>query len=280
MGGTGKTSLIKYLIEKLKDKKKFIVVIKGYGKEKDEIKLLKKNFPDLEIYEDKSLKGLREIDGRYEIVLIDDGFHCIWIKKNLEILLIDCLNPFDNNFLIPAGLLREPKSSVKRSNIIVLTHSQFVESKKLKKITKYLERFNKPIFVMNYKFLNIKNNKEEKPLDFVKNKKILAFAGIGNPLNFVMSISILNPSKVHFFLFPDHYSYKSKDIQEIESIYFKNNLDLVLTTEKDFVKIEKFEFSIPIYFLSYVLEIKENDKENFDKIIEKCLNNNMEDRNG
>lgn len=269
-GGTGKTTLIKYILEKIKDKK-VCLVSKGYGKEKDEIILIKRNFPDILIFEDKSLKGMKKLEDRYDVILIDDGYHCLWIKKDIDILLIDSFNPFDNNLLIPSGLLREPKSSIKRCDMIILTHTHMIDDKRKKELVDYLKNFKKPVFLMNFKLKSIENEKESLPYEILKEKKILAFSGIGNPFNFFFLLLKGSPQKIYCIPLPDHYSYKKEDISEIENFALENSVDMIITTEKDFVKIKNFCMRIPLYFLKIEIEIEKTDGIDFDSYIEKIV---------
>ncbi|MCM8803873.1 MAG: tetraacyldisaccharide 4'-kinase [Candidatus Omnitrophica bacterium] len=269
VGGTGKTTLIKYILNKISYEKKICVIYKGYGKEKDEIILIRRNFPNVSISEDKNLNGIKKIEKEFDLILIDDGFHCLWIKKDLDILLIDCSNPFDNNLLIPSGFLREPISSIKRCDIIILTHTHMVDYDKKMEILNYLKVFKKPIFFMNFKLKNIENEKGKFSYENFKNKTLVAFSGIGNPFNFYFLLLKTEPKRIYCIPYPDHYSYKKYDIEEIEKIYEKNSADFIVTTEKDYVKVKNFNIKNPLFFLNFDVEIEKTNDTDFDRYIKK-----------
>lgn len=271
VGGTGKTTLIKYILQKIPHKKKVCLICRGYGKEKDEILLIKKNFPTVFISEDKNLNGIKKIENNFDLILIDDGFHCLWIKKELDILLIDCSNPFDNNLLIPSGFLREPKSSIKRCDVIILTHPHMVNYNKKMEILDYLKKFKKPIFFMKFKSKNIENDDGIISYEELKDKILVAFTGIGNPFNFFYLLLETNPKKIFCIPYPDHYSYKKYDMEEIEEIAEKNNADFIITTEKDYIKVKNFNVEIPLFFLNFEIEIEKTNKIAFDRYIEKIV---------
>jgi len=262
-GGTGKTLLVYELIKKfLNSNYKIALVSSVYKKDKispwDEVIMLKSNLPFLIISGEKRPSGLRKLEKEnVEIVIIDDGFHCYWAKKDIEILMIDCSNPFDNGFLIPAGLLREPISSINRGDIFVLSYSHLVEKNKKENLINLFKSKGKPVFHLKIKPLYISNRKNELPIKTIKNKRVFCFAGIGNPLNFFVTVLELEPEKLYSAVYPDHYNYKKKDIEEIINFLKNNGIDFAITTEKDFVKIEKFiGTEIPIYFLKIKGEIE------------------------
>jgi len=268
-GGAGKTSLVIYLLEILQDKRKKGVVF-GKGN-KDEVKLIKKKFPYIFVSNEKNINGLKKISEFCDLIIIDDGFHCNWIKKDIDILIIDCSNPFDNKFLIPAGLLREPVSSIKKADIIVLSHLHMIGEKKKWEIVNYFKKYNKPLFFMEFKIKEIKNKIKNLPSEFLKDKKILAFAGIGNPFNFFYLILSENPEILYAVSYPDHYNYREEDIETIMKLAEEKMVDLILTTEKDFIKIENFVKNSIFYYLVIEMSLNPLGNLNFDNLIEKVI---------
>lgn len=272
-GGTGKTTLIKVLIEKYLSLNKKIVIVTSKAVQRDEAIMLQKNFPNIFIIKSKNEFEIAEFTEKInpDIAIIDDGFHCCNIKKNLEILVIDSCSPFDNQLVIPSGFLREPLRNIKRADIFFINNTSMINLKKRIKIENKIKKFKKPIFYMDYKIKKILNlNKETIPVEQLKNKKIVAFSGIGNPFGFFFLLLNTFPKKIYGIIFPDHFSYTYFDLQEIKNIFLKHKSDFLITTEKDVVKIEKKYFQdIPFYFLE-IEPIIEN-KGMFDKILDKIL---------
>jgi len=229
--------------------------------------MIKNNFPSIIISGDKTPSGLEKLEEMgIEIVVIDDGFHCQWVEKDVDILMFDSSNPFDNKLLIPSGLLREPVSSIKRADVFIISYPHLVGEKEKYTLLTFLQKQEKPIFFLKIKPVYLSNGKEKVLLEEVKGKKILCFAGIGNPFNFFLTISQLKPEKQYSVVFPDHFNYKEKDINEIMEFFKKENIDFIVTTEKDYVKVQKFiKGNIPFYFLKIEGEIE--DKNNFDKLL-------------
>ncbi len=267
VGGAGKTSLVIYLIRILQNKRKIGVV---FGKKnKDEAELIRNKFSSVFVSNEKNINGLKKISEFCDLIIIDDGFHCNWIKKDLDILLIDCSNPFDNKFLIPAGLLREPLFSIKRADIIIFSHSHMVNEEKKKEIINYFKKFNKPLFFFDFKIKEIKNNIKSLSPEYLRNKKILAFTGIGNPFNFFNLILNQNPKILYSISYPDHYDYKKEDIETIIKLAKEKKIDIILTTEKDFIKI-KGQNSL-FYYITIEMSINPVEELNFDNLIEKVI---------
>ena len=229
LGGTGKTPLAIYLAKYFtKLKKKSAIIKKYYIEHKDELNLIKSN--KIKVFTSKSrIKSITEaIEKNYKILIMDDGYHDNSVKPILNILCFNSKQLAGNNMTIPSGPLRENFNSIKRSKIILINGKKniFFE-KKIKTISNQIE-----IFYSKYILQNIHG---------LRKKKILAFAGIGNPSNF---FSLLKENKlkvVKTISFPDHYNYTLEDINNLNKIAAKQCLEIV-TTEKDFFRIKKYGF--------------------------------------
>ena len=229
IGGTGKTPLSIDLANELKSLGKKPVIIKKFYKDhKDEHLLIKKKgIPLLSEKDRTSSIVLAEKD--FDIAILDDGFQDYGIKKDLNILCFNNKQLIGNGYVFPSGPLRESLSSIKKAQIAVINgENNFIFETKLKKINPDLK-----IFYSKYKLMN----QEE-----LKNKNILAFAGIGNPENFFDLLIENRLSVKKTIAFPDHYNFKRKEILEIIGQAKERNYT-VLTTEKDFFRIKNFEFS-------------------------------------
>ena len=229
IGGTGKTPLSIDLANELKSLGRKPVIIKKFYKDhKDEHLLIKKKeIPLLSEKDRTSSIVLAEKD--FDIAILDDGFQDYGIKKDLNILCFNNKQLIGNGYVFPSGPLRESLSSIKKAQIAVINgENNFIFETKLKKINPDLK-----IFYSKYKLMN-----QEK----LKNKNILAFAGIGNPENFFDLLIENRLSVKKTIAFPDHYNFKRNEILEIIGQAKERNYT-VLTTEKDFFRIKNFEFS-------------------------------------
>ena len=240
IGGTGKTPLSLLIAEELKSQgKKPVIVKKFYKEHKDEHLLIKKRGVPLILEKDRA-DSLRLAEKEFDLAILDDGFQDYKIIKDLNVLCFHSNQLIGNGYIFPSGPLRESLSAINRAQIVVINgEKNLTFENKLKKINSKVN-----IFYSKYKLTNQK--------DF-NNKKILAFAGIGNPENFfnLLIESGLNIKKT--ISFPDHYDFKKEEILEIIESAKKLNYT-VLTTEKDFLRIKSFNFS-EIYSCNIILEI-------------------------
>jgi len=221
IGGTGKTPLAKEIFKiAVSLNKNPAFVKKPYAYLSDEIKMLEKTG---KIYKSntrvKSISLL--INNNYNIAILDDGFQDFSIKPDLSILCFNSNQLLGNGFTIPAGPLRENFSSIKRADCIMINgNKNFEFENKIKELKKDIK-----IFYSNYKIKN---------LEKLKNKKVFAFAGIGNPQNFFTLLKENNINVEKTYSFPDHHNFSDSDYYKIT----KNNYSMqILTTEKDYHRL-------------------------------------------
>ena len=254
IGGTGKTPLS---IELLKILKKFykkpVFIKKFYYNQNDEFLLLKQFGP---VYrEDNRSDAINNaIHDRANIAILDDGFQDLSIHKNLSIICFNEKQWIGNGFTIPSGPLREKLSALKKAHFVI------INGKKNFDIEKSVLNFNNKIkiFYMSY---------DVDKIGKYKKKKIISFAGIGNPVNF---FDLLKKNKLNIiekFSFPDHYKYSIEDLDKLLLNCNKKGA-ILLTTEKDYLRLPK-KYRKKINFLKLKVKIKNRDK--FIKFIKKLI---------
>ena len=254
VGGTAKTPLsikISQILNKLNFKT--AIIKKFYHDQVDEQKIITHK-SKLYCY-NKRIDALYEaIKENIDIAIFDDGLQDRTINYDLKFVCFNNLTWIGNSFLIPAGPLREKIDSLKRFDAVFLNGNEeniLVLKETIKKINpniKIFETYYQPINIDQF------NNKD----------KFLIFSGIGNPDTFKKTLLKNNFNIVKEIKFPDHHQYTQKDIDKI--ILNAKNLDAkILTTEKDYVKLD-LNISNKINFLEVEVVIKkENDLINFIK---------------
>ena len=253
LGGTGKTPLVREIHSIVKSFGKNPAFIKKhYDYLSDEIKMLEKTGKVYTNHNRKSGIFLSTADD-YDVAILDDGFQDFSILPNLSILCFNSKQMIGNGQVIPSGPLRESLSAIQRADCIIINgdkNSNFEE-----KISKFKKNKKLHIFYSKYKIKNIEK---------FKNKKITAFAGIGNPTNFfdLLKLNNLNINKTYSF--PDHYNYSTKDFE----ILNKEKSNILLTTEKDYYRINNDQRKI-CDFIEVDLEIE--NQELFKNIIKSSL---------
>ena len=251
IGGTGKTPLSIFLAQELKNiGKKPTIVKKFYKEHQDEHELIKNNFNSL-ILNKKRSKAIDEaVQKNFDTVILDDGFQDYRIKKDISILCFNQNQLIGNGRVIPAGPLRENFSSIKNAQTIIINGEKNLRFER--KILK--ENSKLSIFYIKYKPQNIEE---------LRRKKIIAVAGIGNPINFFNLLSEYKFKIDKTLAFPDHYQFSKSEILDILNDAKRNDCQ-VLLTEKDYYKIQKYDLK-EVKFLKVELEI--DNKLNFMKKI-------------
>ena len=246
IGGTGKTPMSIFLSKELvRFGKKPVIIRKFYKKHADEHGLTKNSFKSL-ILNSKRTAGIKEaIKSGYDVAVLDDGYQDYSIKKNLNIICFNQNQLIGNGLVLPAGPLRESLDSLTNAHIIVINGQRDKNFEdKILKVNSDLK-----IFYSKYKAEN---------LNEFKDKKLFALAGIGNPENFFQLIENNNLMLEKKIIFPDHYKFSKREIQNIIFEADKNGCEIIMT-EKDYFKIKNFNLKNINYLkVSLVIEEQEN----------------------
>ena len=223
LGGTGKTPLCIEIFQILRSLKINVSFVKKYyEKFSDETKLLE-NTGKVFINKQRSEAIKSLINEKFQVAILDDGFQDPSIKSDISIVCFNEKQWIGNGFVIPSGPLREKLTSLKRCDYVFINGNQNWESEKI------LKKFNPKvkIFYAQYKLTNLND---------IKDKKVLAFAGIANPENFFDLLKNNNIEVIETLNFPDHYNFKKKDIINLNNRAIELNAYLV-TTEKDYFRL-------------------------------------------
>jgi len=264
-GGTGKTSLVIYLAEKLKDKYKLACILKGYAS--DEYKLVREKIKN--VFEAKNrVSLLKSLEDKFDVFLFDDCFQYRKLLYDLNILVMK-EDDLGSPQLIPAGIWREPPQNIQRADLIIINYAKNKEyvKKKLAFLNKNLE-----IFFMHYRFKNFLNiNKEIVEPSYFKNKNIGLLSAIGYPEGFLRSLKdefdFLKIKKTIFY--PDHFQFKQEELKKVEKEFLKEDIKDIIITHKDYYHIN-FEKASLNYFI-FDVELQIEEEEAFLKKIEDVL---------
>ena len=261
-GGTGKTPVVAFIADMLAKKNHRVsILIRGYGNDESELlPKLTSNVPVI-IGKDRVKTGMEAVENYLsDTVILDDGFQHRRLRRDLDIVCIDAAKPFGNGWMIPAGTLREGLGSLKRADIFLITKADLVSGKdNLKNLEKKLKAINpgaviakaihRPLYF--YKILN----EEKINIGELQNRELVLVSAIGSPECFEKTILRLGLKINKHFIFRDHHLYTKNDIAQIEEYCKKNQLDTVVVTEKDAVKLKEQKYLA----LKVRLEIIENE---------------------
>jgi len=235
----------------------------------DEPFMLQKNLKDIPVIvdADRIRAGKQAIrDYGVDTLILDDGFQQWKIKKDLEIVTVDSLNPFGNLNLIPRGVLREPLSSLRRADAIVLT--KVGPNRDIGGIKEDLNKYNTQgeVFESDHKaecFYNISKPDELFNLDYLGRKAVTLFSGIGDPDSFGNLITSLGANIGLSFRFMDHHHYTQQDLDKIIKESQEKNIDAIITTEKDAARLDKLQitnYKLQIFVLRIRIAIKDEQR--------------------
>ncbi len=235
-GGTGKTPATITLAAELNRRgHKVAVVTRGYGgKLKGPLKVEDDHSPaevgdeallmaralDLPVIKSPDrVAGANFAAEKYgaEIIVLDDAFQHRRIRRDLDIVLVS--KDLKNENLLPAGHLREPLTSLERADFII--HTKDGQGKNRGRL-------------ISEAFYDVQGRRLE--LEVVRDKKILAVCGIGNPASFLDTLR-QNAAGIESITFRDHHRYTARDLKKIHALAEK--ADFIVTTEKDMVKLDR-----------------------------------------
>lgn len=284
-GGTGKTPCIMYLAKLLqKEGSHPAVLSRGYksgweniggivsnqtsimatqkmaGDEPYMMALKLSGVPVL-VGKDRISSAEKAIHMGVDVLLLDDGFQYWRLKRDLDIVLVDCTNPFGYGHMIPRGLLREPLSALGRAHVFILTKCDQVNDDVKEDIQKQLYHLAPHALILRAEYETIgvipfnqwkDHVHDERSVD-LPGKKVLVVSGIGNPSAFAETIKRTGLRQVGALFFSDHHDYTCEDMASIDQKAAENGADMVVITEKDAVKIMGLsnieELQIPIFVL-------------------------------
>jgi tetraacyldisaccharide 4'-kinase len=274
-GGTGKTPLVAWLCNYFAARNiRTAVLTRGYRLKSsdlaDEPVILAKNCPNTEVIinpdrVEGAKKAIKEFNAK--LLIMDDGFQHRKLARDIDIVAVDATNPFGGNRLLPAGFLREPVSSLKRADAVVITRINQTQPEKIEEIKEKVSRINpKIVFAAAiHKPVCAKFIKDKQiTLDELAGKRLYAFCGIGNPDAFFQTLSELALNIVGKRVYNDHHRYTESDIVEICQDCRYKKAEMIITTQKDWIKaallcIEKFD--IPIAYLAVELEFIDGQRD-------------------
>jgi tetraacyldisaccharide 4'-kinase len=196
-----------------------------------------------------------------DVLILDDGFQHRRLARELDIVLIDCLNPWGYGYLLPRGLLREPLSGLRRADLIVLTRADLCPAEDKRRIVDRLAEIRGRGECVEAAFRPsglINAAGEAAALESLTGQSILAFCGIGNPDGFRRSLDHqgwpLDESR--FRTFPDHHHHTAEELDQLGTAARQTGAAAVLTTLKDLVKIDQVALgSVPLWAVTIGMEI-------------------------
>ena len=260
-GGTGKTPLVRWIAERLRDSGRAVAVLaRGYGARPgelgDEQLMLQRLLgepagaaavavvadPDRVSAANRILRERPEIDA----LLLDDGFQHRRLARDLDIVLISATNPFGYGHVLPRGMLREPLRGLRRAGAVVITRADQVAPTELAAIESRVRKYDADVPV--YRAIHALGALRDadggvRPLDELRASSWFAVCGIGNPQTFLRQLELAGGRRAGYRWFPDHHRYIDSDLVDVRRRARQADADVLVTTEKDWAKLEALSSS-------------------------------------
>lgn len=262
VGGTGKTPVAALVANMLADRgRRTALILRGYKgkaiqfdeerrnhaakmwrKESDEALVLKRRCPDAGVFVNPNrLAAAQEaIDRRHDAIVLDDAFQHRRVARNLDIVLVDATRPFGYGHLLPRGLLREPSRSLRRADLVILTRSDQIGETDRTLLLRRLKRVSNdaPIVRAVHRITSFTDIKGM-PVDDVApaDMHAIVFAGIANFESFRQSVQSRHINIAAAYEYPDHHDYTHEEIDALRDVAVGLEANVILTTEKDAVKL-------------------------------------------
>ncbi len=283
-GGTGKTPLVALVAEILVDAgEKVCILTRGYGREDPGRRVLVSDGTNIlvdartggdepvelagKLFE-KAVVVVADADRvsaaewakeKFDITafVLDDGFQHRRAKRDLDIVCIDATDPFGNGKMLPAGRLREPLENLQRADAIVVTRCDLVDD--VSDLTSQISNLNPTAatFLARSRVTDVDLPDTGLPA--------FAFCGLGNPENFFELLRRKGYYLKGTETFPDHHYYTQAEIFELEEKARRCGADVLLTTGKDTVKLDRLKFELPWYQIDVQIEM--DDEKSFRELV-------------
>lgn len=291
LGGTGKTPLVAWLVRWFRSQGRCAAIVsRGYkaraGTPNDEALELADQLPDTpHVQNPRRVAGAQQAlrEQRVELIVLDDAFQHRRIHRDLDIVLLDALEPFGMERVFPRGLLREPLCGLRRADVVLLSRSDAVSREQREAIGRrvaafapgalWLEAVQRPCGLRS-------SEGELEAFDRIAGQRVAAFCGIGNPAGFQHTLKTCRCQLVAFREFADHHAYSADDVEALDRwASGLPDVAAVVCTHKDLVKIRRRHLgAVPLWALAIELEITVGRQE-FEARLATLVASSRSDRN-
>ncbi len=265
LGGTGKTPVVEWVARWYREHGVRVCLLsRGYGQSdhlNDEGLLLDQNLPDVPHLQDRDRVALARIaidELESDLLILDDGFQHRMLARDLDLVLLDALNPFGSGRMFPRGMLREPIRSLSRASVVILSRADLVEPERRVEIRRLAERTAGPLCWVEGRQTPIglvDHEGVDHGLGPLKASRCIAFCGLGNPEGFRRTLQGLGVDLLDFRSYPDHHVYSRTDLDDLALWAQRQRPALILTTQKDSVKLRVDQIAeIPLLSLRIAFE--------------------------
>jgi tetraacyldisaccharide 4'-kinase len=266
LGGTGKTPMVKWLARWFQKRgQRVAIVSRGYGaaagQENDEALELHQSLPGVPHVQNPNrvVAATRAIEEfNCTVIVLDDGFQHRRLGRNLDIVLLDALEPFGYDHVFPRGTLREPVAGLSRAHVICLSRADSISADEREAIRRRAARMSPNAEwceLIHAPDALINSAGATAPLQTLRGQRVAAFCGIGNPTGFRHTLDATGCEVTAWHVFPDHHAYSEADVQLLGQAMNRSTADLIVCTHKDLVKIPRGEINgVPLWAITVEMQ--------------------------
>jgi tetraacyldisaccharide 4'-kinase len=280
LGGTGKTPLVQWIAEWFQTRDvRVAVVSRGYGAaeadtENDEARQLHWLLPDVPHIENPdrvaaAKEAIRTFNS--QVIVLDDAFQHRRIARDLDIVLLDALEPFGFGHVFPRGTLREPIEGLRRAGVVILSRADLIKPHERDEVWRTVHRYVPTAIcaeAIHAPRELISSDGKEMPLELIRGQSVAAFCGVGNPEGFRHTLESCGSRIAGFREFPDHHRYTPKDVDLLAGWVHELGVSSVLCTCKDLVKLQGEQIgSRPLWGVRIEMEFR-TGQESFEARLE------------
>lgn len=247
-GGTGKTPTAAWVAQWFRAQGVRVCFLsRGYGAKpgeaNDEALVLELHCPDVPHLQganrcESARIACEELDS--QLLILDDGFQHRRLQRDLDVVLIDALNPWGYGRLLPRGLLREPLSALRRADVIAITRADRASPEQVAAILDRCQSIRGNRSAVQFAFppqCLVNASAKVEPLTTLAGRRVAAFCGIGHPEAFRGMLADLGATICQFQEFRDHHAFSRDEVERLREWAAASEVELVVCTEKDLVKL-------------------------------------------
>lgn len=273
LGGTGKTPMVKWIARWFRARGvRVSLVSRGYGAAEghrnDEALELEQSLADVPHVQspDRVAAARVAIDElETELIVADDAFQHRRLARDLEIVLIDALEPFGFGHVFPRGTLREPLAGLRRAELVCLTRADMVDEAERRRIEAAVRRQAPHVAwceVAHAPTELLAASGNAKPLENLQGTPVAAFCGIGNPAGFRHTLAHCGAEVVGWREFPDHHEYTAEDLQSLGAWIASTGARTAVCTHKDLVKLQVGRIgNVPLWAVAVEMKVLSGEEQ-------------------
>jgi tetraacyldisaccharide 4'-kinase len=281
-GGTGKTPIVRWLAEHFAERNlRPAILLRGYRAEltggSDEARMLEAHLGDraFVVADPDRVAGSANAMKRMpppDVFILDDAFQHRRVWRDFNLLVMSAIEPFGLGHVLPRGYLREPVSGIKRADAIVITRADQVSEAALGALRQEIHRLAGAVRVYQASHAQTAARCAERiiNLDEFNRQRFFAFSGIAKPESFYQQLPQARGTRS----FPDHHAYTERDLAELDRAAKEAGAEILVTTEKDWIKLAKLARSrdrLPIWRVEMEVRFAGDDQQRLLEQIENAL---------